>query len=210
MNIDELRAKRVREAIGATRELRHTTHAARKHAAAAIRLQRPAAGRLHRKLEQLEATFKEYDAERPSYAIDDYVSDLLSALASEVERLEAVEKQLLKLQAKLTKQAPKTQAKVDSRKAKREKRAEELARQAKLKAVAAKQRDAIKRMRARAKASGDPELVNHIEKQIVQAREMPRLTPNIIARLTERGLDEYAADFRTWFDGYERAEELKG
>lgn len=210
MNIDELRAKRVREAIGATRELRHTTHTARRQIAAAIRLQRPAAGRLHRKLEQLEATFTDYDADRPSYALDDYVSDLLSALSSETERLEAVEKQLLIVQKKLTKQAPKTQAKVDTRKAKREKRAEDLARQAKLKAVAAKQREAIKRMRDRAKASNDPELVTHIAKQIVQAKEMPRLTPNIIERLNERGLDEYAADFRVWFDGYERAEELKG
>lgn len=210
MNLDELRLKRVREAIGATRELRHTTHAARKHIAAAVRLQRPAGRRLHRKLDQLESTFTDYDADRPSYAIDDYVSDLLSALASEVERLEGVEKQLLVVQKKLTKQAPKTQAKVDSRKAKREKRAEDIARQARLKAVAVKQREAIKRMRARAKASGDAELVKHIEKQIIQAREMPRLTPNIIERLNDRGLDEYAADFRVWFDGYERAEELKG
>lgn len=139
MNIDELRTKRTREAIGATRELRHTTQAARKHIAAAIRLQRPAARRLHRKLDQLESMFSDYDADRPSYTLDDYVSDLLSALSSEAERLEHVEKQLGIVQRKLAKQAPKTQARIDTRKTKREKKADERAARARLKA-AAKQR----------------------------------------------------------------------
>lgn len=65
-------------------------------------------------------------------------------------------------------------------------------------------------MRSKAKALGDSVVVNHIEKQIFQAEQFPKLVPNIIHRLEEAGLDAYVQDFRVWFDAYERSEELKG
>ncbi len=223
MNLDELRLKRLREALGATRELRHTTHAARKHVAAAIRLQRPAGNRLRRKLGQLDVLLEGDSNTGPSYTLDDYVSDLLTALASEVERLQAVEKDLLAVQKKLAKriESGKAQAKVETRKTARQKRIEqkkarrdtkrtEQEKRQRLRDLSTQQRETVNRMVARAKASGDAELLTHVQKQIIQAQEMPRLTPNIVQRLTDRGLDEYAADFRVWFDAYERSEELKG
>jgi hypothetical protein len=215
MNLDELRLKRLREAVGATRELRHTTQAARKHVAAAIRLQRAAGNRLRRKLVQLDNLFSE-QANVPSYTLDDYVSDLLNALTYERDRLIEVEKGLDALRKKLTKrvESGKAQSKVEGRKSARQKRADEkktrITKQARLHALATVQRDTIKSILERAKASGDPELVTHIQKQVIQAKEMPKVVPNIIQRLTERGLDEYAADFRRWLDVIERREELGG
>lgn len=222
MNLDELRLKRLREAVGAMRELRHTTQAARKHVAAAIRMQRPAGNRLRRKLVQLDNLFSE-QANVPSYTLDDYVSDLLNALTYERDRLIDIEKELEGIRKKLAKrvESGKAAAKVEGRKSARQKRIDEkkAQRAGKLSAqqkterrqeFARLQKQAIERLRSKAKALGDPELVAHIQKQIIQAQEMPRLVPNIIQRLEERGLEAYVPDFRIWFDAWERADELKG
>jgi signal recognition particle GTPase len=221
MNIDELRLKRLREALGATRELRHTTHAARKHVAAAIRMQRPAGNRLRRKLRQLVNLTEQVDL--PDYTLDDFVSDLLNALTYEAERLQNIEKDLVAVQKKVAKriESGKAQAKLETKKTARQKRVEQKKarrdskrsqeeKRQRLRELSVQQREVVNRMVAKAKASGDAELLTHIQKQIIQAQEMPRLTPNIVERLNARGLDEYAADFRIWFDAHERAEELKG
>ena len=121
MNIDLLRAKRLQEALGAVRELRHVARLGRRQVATLIRNHRMPARKLTRKIAQYENASTEA-VYPPSYSLDDYISDLLGVLEAENERLLLVEKGLVSLHQKMLKRVPRTREKMEKRRTKRDER----------------------------------------------------------------------------------------
>jgi hypothetical protein len=191
MKLDALRTKRLREAIGLVHELRHTTHAARKPIAAAIRLQRVAARKLQRKTEQLERLFEGWKAPKLNYHPNAYVSDLLAALEEETERLEKLELELAKSMRSIERKSTKVDSLVALGEQKREAR-----------------RDFLKAAR-----SLDDETVELAERLDVAMRSAatPETEGKLLALYIEKfdqlKADELAAPLRRWLDAVERIED---
>ncbi len=206
MKVDELKAKRVREALGAIRELRHTTQAARKHVAAAIRMQRIPAARLRRKLSGLERMFENDERySPPEYSLDEYVGELHSALDSEADRLAELEKEVLTIQKRIAKRVASALAKP-----KKEPTAKQRARGLELrKEYRDAQRQTADYLMSLARASGDPKLVARIRDSLAAMRDDLSTSIYILERLKADDLTPYAIEIKKWVQAAKAIRDLK-
>jgi len=206
MRLEELKAKRVREALGAVRELRHTTQAARKHVAAMIRMQRIPAGRLRRKLRSLERMFEsDQRYSSPDYSLEEYVNELQSTLASEADRLVHLEKVVLVLRGKIDKRVASAAAKP-----KKQVTAKQQARRLKLRR---EYRDAQRQtgdyLMSLARASNDPNMIARVRDSLQAMKEDLSTSKYIIDRFKADGLTAFAAETRKWVQAAKAVIDLK-